>query len=263
MGYLLAIKCKGNRGYITGQGGVVLKTGDQGMTWEEQILMKYDGVVSLSIIDDSRVYALGNFWGSSTDIIFTEDNVNWHILYNHSSSASTIYFQDDQKGFFVSHSVITCMGCGSEIVIWKTTDGGNTWQNVYHDGSRQGYASANDLTFSSNNEFGYCVWGGWRLMKTPYTGEFKYCEYYTEMDAINSENSTPVFNQQGDELQINSYSKIIDRVELITVAGIKIMQQNEQTKMLNINVSNLPKGVYLVNVLFSDKTSYYNKWVKN
>jgi len=59
--------------------------------------------------------------------------------------------------------------------------------------------------------------------------------------------------------------KEMDRVELFTLDGIRIIQKTEfeRTKMLNINISNLPKGVYLVNVSFSDKTNYFSKWIKN
>ena len=246
------IKCNGSRGYITG-GEVVLKTEDAGATWEEQILTGYGGIHSLSITDN-KVYALGD-----NKIIFTEDNVNWDIL-NAAvwGSKTALYFQDDQNGFVTTYDITTCGGCEIGSWIFKTTNGGNSWEEVYS-GS---IAPISDFAFSSNNEFGYCVVGKY-LMRTPYSGEFYYCKGNVGMNVIKSENPVQILNQEEKELQINSYSMMIDRVEIITIDGRKIMQKTEQAKILNININSLPKGVYLINVLFSDKTSYFSKWIKN
>jgi len=254
------IKCKGSSGYIAGQGGAVLNTEDGGMTWEEQILTGYNKIQSLSITEN-KVYALGG-----NKIIFTEDNVNWYVLNGVFSpdEKTSIYFQDDQKGFVISYDYATCGGCSAIVDIQKTVDGGATWDYVYSRGFPDGNSGQSNFAFSLNNEFGYCVWGSC-LVRTPYTGEFYDCRNYTGMNVIESENPVIILNQQGDDLQINSYLKEMDRVELFTLDGIRIIQKTEfeRTKMLNINISNLPKGVYLVNVSFSDKTNYFSKWIKN
>ena len=256
--YLSDIKSKGSRGYITGDGGVVLKTEDSGMTWEEQILTEYYGIRSLSITDN-KVYALGD-----DNIIFTEDNVNWQNL-NASLSPRgklAVYFQDDQNGFISSYDIPTCCAPAS-LWIEKTTDGGNMWEYVYDDGfTLNKYYDRSNFSFSSDNEFGYCVLRS-HLVRTPYTGEFQYCRNYSEIGVIKSENPMLILSQKGNELQIDSHSKTMDKVEFITINGIKIIQRTEQTKALNINVSNLSKGIYLINILFSDKTSYSVKWIKN
>ena len=255
---LLDIRCKGNKGYITGQGGIVLKTENGGRTWEEQILTEYYGIQSLSITEN-KVYALGD-----DKIIFTEDNDNWHVLFNTIySDKAAIYFQDNQKGFVASYDFFTCGDCRMGFMINKTTNGGNTWKEVYLRVFQENTTRSN-LSFSPNNELGYCVLGSY-LVRTPYTGEFYDCRNYTGMNVVKFENPVLILNQQGDDLQIISHLKEMDRVELFTLDGIRIMQKTgfEQTKTLNINISNLPKGVYLVNILFSDKTNYFSKWIKN
>ena len=258
--YLPDIKCKGNRGYITGNGGIILKTEDEGTTWEEQILTGYYGISSLSITDN-KVYALGG-----DKIIFSENNINWHILDAAvSDSKKTIYFQDDQKGFLASYAITTCWICDVIFWIYKTTDGGNTWEEVYSEYLRGKDSDQSNFTFSSTNEFGYYVLGN-HLVRTPYTGEFdsEYCSnYYVDINVIKSENPTLVLNQRGNELQINSNSKTIAGVEIISVTGIKLFIENIQANEINVNVNKLPQGVYLTRILFTDKTNETVKWIKH
>jgi hypothetical protein len=257
--YLTDIKCKGSRGYIVGQGGVVLSTEDGGTTWKEQILTEYDEIWSLSIIN-SKTYALAGTW--IPDIIFTEDDINWYILAGINILYAAIYFEDDHSGFIASYDYTTCRDCLVGFWIFKTTDSANSWEEVYYQFFKRGNSTRSNFAFSINNEFGYCVFGK-RLIRTPYTGEFDDCKNYDEINLIQSDNPVLILNQQGDELQINSNWKMINRVELITIEGIKIMQKAEETKMIHINVSSLPKGIYLINVSFSDKTSHFSKWIKN
>ena len=242
------VKCKEDKGYIVGQGGIILNTENRGTTWQEQILTGYYGIRSLSITD-SKVYALGDY-----NIIFTEDNVNWHTL--SATMASAIYFQDDQKGFKLFYDRPVSGGSNS-VWIDSTTDGGNTWVEVYSNSFREEYPSDHcNFAFSSNNEFGYFILGSY-LMRTPYTGEFT-----TEIVEVKSEKPILILSQKGNELQINSESKMIDRVEFITTDGRKTMQKTKQANIINIDVTNLPKGFCLVNVIFFDNTNYLVKWIK-
>ena len=256
---LIDIKCKEDRGYIAGQGGLVLNTEDAGTTWEEQNLTEYYEIRSLSITDN-KVYALVD-----NKVVFTEDNVNWHILNDVALSPYgklTVYFQDDQNGFVSSYGIPTCCAPAS-LWIEKTTDGGDTWEYVHDDGFtlNKDYNRSN-FAFSLNNEFGYCVLRS-HLVRTPYTGDFKYCEGYTEMNAIKSENPVLVFNQERNELQVSSQSELIANVEIISIIGTKLKQEKKQTKEININISDLPKGIYLIRMLFTDKTNETVKWVKH
>jgi len=257
--YLTDIKCKGNKGYIGTERGV-LKTEDSGAIWEEQILTGYYDIRSFSITDN-KVYALG-----SNNIIFTENNVDWSILDGAKNKnigiKSAIYFQDNQKGFIASYDFTTCGDCGILLMIHKITDGGNIWEYVYENFFQNRKSSEkSNFAFSSNNEFGYALLRGF-LVRTPYTGEFYDCRDYNAIDAVISD-PVLILTQNGKELQINSDLKMMDKVELLAIDGRKIIQKNGQTNILNIDVSILPKGIYLINVLFSDKTNYSIKWVKN
>jgi len=265
--YFNDIKCKENKGYITGQGRIMLVTEDGGATWKEQIpfesLTEYDEIRSLCI-SDHKVYALANYLGmEGSSIIFTDDNINWYILDNGNFGVkNACYFQGDQKGFIASYDRTTCGDCGMGFWINKTIDGGNTWDEVYFKFFQNGNSTKSNFAFSSNNEYGYCVLGKC-LVRSPYTGEFDDCSDYDGINLIESSNPVLILNQQEDELWVNSYTKIMDRVKLITINGLKIMQKTEHTKVFNINVSNLPKGIYLVNILFSDKTKHFSKFIKN
>jgi len=257
------IKSKGSRGYIAGyidgQGSVVFNTEDGGTSWKEQILAEYDIIPFISIAD-SKVYVIAG--SINSNMIFTEDNINWR-----SSNIQVggfpiaLYFQDDQNGFVASYDYTTCGDC--VIVFWinKTIDGGNTIEQVYSTAFSGGNSTRSNFAFSSNNVFGYCVLGK-QLMRSPYTGEFNECKNYNRINLIKSDNPILMFNQQGDELQINSYLKIMDRVELFNISGIKIRQKTDQSKAINLDVNNLPKGVYLINVFFQDETNYFTKWIK-
>ena len=252
--HLREIKNKGSRGFITGR-GVILNTDNGGIIWNEQILTQYDEIWSLSITD-TKVYAIKN----RESIIFTENNVDWHTAGDgYRIGATAIYFQDDQEGFKLDHDM-TISGGHTGFWVSHTTDGGNNWVEIHSDGIFQGgLPDKVNFTFSTDNEFGYFVVGS-RLMRNPYTGEFQ----YNGIGVINSENPLVTLNQTGNELQINSESKMISRVEFITIDGRKTTQKTEQVNMVNINVSNLYKGVYLLNIVFFDNTSYLvNKWIKN
>ena len=257
--YLTDVECKENRGYITGQGGIMLKTEDGGTVWEEQILARfiYDEIRFLNITDN-KVYALG---GST--IIFTEDDVNWNILNVECfGDISSVYFQDDQKGFLVSYNMLTCGGCETVFTIYETADGGNTWKYVLYTSIRNGSPDRNNFAFSQNNKFGYCVLGN-ELWKTPNSDDFEFCNNNVKINVTKTDNPILILNQQNNELQVNSHSKMMNKIEIITIDGRKIMQKIEQANMLNVNVNSLSKGIYIVNVLFSDKTNYFSKWIKN
>ena len=250
------IECKGDKGYITGQGGVVLNTEDGGIMWKEQILTGYEEYSEISslCITENKVYALGG------GIIFTKDDVNWQDLESLEFFKASIYFQDDQNGLMLSYDYTTCCSGSMGVWIFKTTDGGNRWEDVYYNSFPKeifDLGLKSNFAFSSNNEFGYCIWGK-NLMRT-YTSEFDDC---VEAGVINVKSWDLVLNQQGEELQIQSHSKKIDRVEFIAIDGRKIMQEITHGNVLNIDVSSLSEGIYLINVLFSDKTNYFDKWTK-
>jgi photosystem II stability/assembly factor-like uncharacterized protein len=259
---LKTINNKGNIGFITGEGATLLKTEDGGTTWEEQILSGYYdwSVIHSLSITDSKVYAI-----IDKGAIFTEDNVNWHVLDGGWGFNLSIYFQDERKGFLLSYDYTTCGDCGVAFWIHETTDRGNTWEEVYFNLFDEGNSIQGDFSFSSNHEFGYCIMGK-RLVRTPYTGEFSElsaCRNYDGIDEIKSENPVVILNPQGNELQVSSLPKLIGNVEIISVTGIKLRQEKGHEKILNINVSDLPKGIYLIRVSYSDKTFYLGKWIKN
>jgi Uncharacterized protein related to plant photosystem II stability/assembly factor len=257
--YLLDLKCKGDKGYITGQGGIVLNTENGGRTWEEQVLTgyrEYDEIRSLSITD-SKVYA----WGKD-GIFFTENNINWHTLGGWDFIGnSSIYFQDGQKSFAASYDYTTCGDCGVIFEIHETIDNGNTWEETYHN-FFNGYASAGNFAFSPNNEFGYSVMGKY-LVRTPYTGEFSNCKN-VGINVIQSENQLTISQIGKNKLFVKSESKPIKSVSMFNISGIKVSATNwtNSAEEYSFEIGSLPQGVYLIKVILNDNGMLVYKWIK-
>ena len=257
---LFDLKCKGNKGYITGQGGIVLKTEDRGTTWEEQVLTgyaEYDEIRSLSITD-SKVYA----WGKD-GIIFTGNNINWHILEDRVEKGnSSICFQDGQKGFAASYAYTTCGDCGVGFWIHETIDNGNTWKETYYK-FFQGRGNTGNFAFSPNNEFGYCIMGKY-LVRTPYTGEFSACSDYNGINVIQSENQLTISQIEKNKLLVKSESKPIESISMFNISGTKVSATNwtNSAEEYSLEIGSLPQGAYLIKVILNDNGILVYKWIK-
>ncbi|MBB6680485.1 T9SS type A sorting domain-containing protein [Aequorivita sp. 609] len=64
-------------------------------------------------------------------------------------------------------------------------------------------------------------------------------------------------------LKINSSTKLISSIKLFTINGSLLIEKNEiNNNLFNIDFSNYSNGFYLINVLFEDGTSTYEKLIK-
>jgi len=254
---LYDIKFHKNTGYIIGDGNNILKTNDGGVSWDTQIAYNnpgvYDNLYSLSITEN-KAFALLNRGA----IISAAHDSNWSFIDDQRDSRTGIYFQNENCGYAASAAYTTCW-CGFGLWINQTTDGGKTWEEISIPNLpyNVGIADNSNFSFSEDNKFGYFL-SGQVLLRTPYTGDF-----YVGLNEVKPENSRLTVKQQENEFQINSLSKTIASVEIISVTGVKLFQENKQANEVIVNVNNFPKGIYLTRVQFTDKTNETVKWIKH
>ncbi|MDR1119926.1 MAG: T9SS type A sorting domain-containing protein [Dysgonamonadaceae bacterium] len=266
-------------GYIVGDGNQVLIKNEEGIypVWQTQDAYtnpdESDKITTLSITGNT-VYALvkREAYYNSNMIVYKSDNNDWAVFNLESETVHFtdaiihIFFQSDDVAYVAYPAPIPTGASyysGGNPVLAKTIDGGQTWYEqylprlLYHQEYIAHYSDKVDFSFSENNEYGYLVSGGY-LLRTPYTGDF-----YVELSDIKANNPDLILKQQNNELQISSFlSKTIVRIELVSVAGNRLLQENRQAKDINVDVSALPKGVYLIHAFFADKTSAAVKWIK-
>lgn len=150
-----------NIGYAIGNKGAFFKTIDGGTTWKDQSLLTTDWLSSLHFTSDDVGYVTskdkihkttdgGDTW-VSTDIVTDERNTH-------------IYFSSKNVGYYLSQNE-TVDNQGNpdshENVVYKTTDGGDTWNLV------STYPSFNfnsAMQFTDDNT-GYII-GFFKLLKT-------------------------------------------------------------------------------------------------
>jgi photosystem II stability/assembly factor-like uncharacterized protein len=263
---LFIIKFRENIGYLSGEGEKVFKTENRGATWEEQIIeLPADYRIYSLNITENKVYALANTEYSTSGLIIETDNYSTWTIVNGSPTwgfKGDSYFSNDFTGFLMIYDYTTGSG---DWMMWilKTLDGGNTWheEDIIFYGSRSlDISYPGNFSFSENNEFGYFLCGD-ILLRTPYTGEF-----YIDPDGlyeIKSEKVNLAVKQHGNVLQINSFSKPISGVEIISAAGVKQRQEiKKPANEIEFDINSLSKGIYLIRAEFADKTKNKLKWIK-
>jgi photosystem II stability/assembly factor-like uncharacterized protein len=134
----------------------ILKTTDGGMNWISKIIRNnYQMVHTVEFIDANTgfigggvqssgfIYKTtdgGNTWGPSASIQFEPQAINQKEqlgIYD-AGGINSIYFKDSNIGYAVLGGV---WGCVSERKIYKTTDGGNTWNQTYRATEQNGLIS--------------------------------------------------------------------------------------------------------------------------
>lgn len=115
------------RGWITGQNGVFLYTGNGGVSWTQQINGATGEIPDLFVRTPQDIWAIefhypidDTSWYGTNIYHTTNGGLHWTIQRFDSALFRSIIFLDSLTGF---------LG-GSYGTIAKTTDGGNTWRSV-------------------------------------------------------------------------------------------------------------------------------------
>ena len=140
-------------------GGTILKSVDCGNTWEVVFDLNFFALDNLFFLDDMHVWVTSDF---HRVFISDDGGENWlesdeMEMYN----VSKVYFIDENTGW--------ACGGGSDCQIYKSTDGGQSWELQFneHDGYMMGLR---DIVFF-NDQKGFVCGRDRRLMATENGGE--------------------------------------------------------------------------------------------
>ena len=108
-----------NTGWVSGSGGIILKTVDGGLTWNTQTSGTVNALYTIQFLDANNGYAGGD---SNTLLKTTDGGTTWTSIDpgTWTGSYRSMFFIDVNNGF---------VGGGVSSVIRKTTDGGTTWSD--------------------------------------------------------------------------------------------------------------------------------------
>src|SRR5690606_5625259 len=100
-------------GWVCGDGGLILKTTNQGMNWVQQISGTTKRFERIAIVDENIIYIAGQF---QTILKTSNGGTNWQILNEGQNAPSfySVYFLNKDTGFVA----------GNLQNVWKTTNGG-------------------------------------------------------------------------------------------------------------------------------------------
>lgn len=248
---LLDVEFNGSLGYISGNEGTVTKTLDRGESWRSQAFDVSQSIHSFCFTS-GKTFALQYFDSPAHGTVITSlDDEHWAI--EDQFPASSIYFIDSSRGFFGAYLKTSC-GCGFSLSIHGTEDGGTTWSWNDISSIYGGPSDESNFSFSDDGSVGYFLCGQ-ILLRTPYTGEFVPAPVGIE----NQTASKTVLNQTGNILRVSNSIKEISSFRIASVSGRLYAKASGSS----VDVSALPRGMYLVEVSFTDDTTEAQKWIKD
>ena len=133
--------CNPNIGYIAGYSGTIIKTSDSGKSWVVQSTGKSFDLFSIDFVDTLNGYAAG---GADSPVLLktTDGGIHWteskiNIGDSVQNKIYKVLFLNKDKGFLAGGAY------DNTSFIYKTTDGGNTWEEAL-------IASASEKLFKQN-----------------------------------------------------------------------------------------------------------------
>lgn len=134
-------------GLIVGSSGSILRTTDNGLTWNEHYSGIRENLNSISYVTKDTI-----FLSSPRKLLSSNDaGISWEITEVNGYILNDIYFRSSNLGF---------AACNNGIIA-KTTDGGNSWFSVYsHSANSVSYTEiifVNELIGFANREYGGAI----------------------------------------------------------------------------------------------------------
>jgi len=143
-------------GWVAGDSGTILHTSDGGTNWERQTTNYTTPLLSISFCDESNGWAVGD---NGIILKTTNQGNDWSRVYNDTSinirnfkvkcisPTTTIVLRDSNTGDF-----------HQETKIWKTTDNGESWEDISP--YVNGFSFLRDISFTSSQNGWACGVGG-------------------------------------------------------------------------------------------------------
>lgn len=238
-------------------------TSDGGETWELSPNPPLHGIMKMNYADANTLFGVGY----SGSVYKSEDGgMNWSMIRQQGMEVNLgVAFQDAENGVFA----------GEEGNLYVTGDGGNTWENNLYTGYHHFYglawkgnkilAAGTDENIYLSNENGEDfeqIFSG-SGQEQPYeigffadnaglivgSGGFilKFTDLFMDTKEIQN-NSTVIYpNPVKNILNLKS-EKSVDQLQIFDLSGKSVFTQNNLKANTQIDVSNLPKGVYIVKI---------------
>ena len=259
---------KNGKGYIIGNLGSIYQTLDNGNSWTQQTNIEgYTGqenFASLSITDNKAfIHSTNNPSGYQYN-----NNIWQKYTVPGDGIASSSQFLSDSQGVFavVRMDGFTGSSWGYWVVnVFKSDNGGYDWVS-YSDGSNNPISTrwiiggSNSKTAFVNIALGYLISGQY-MYRIPYIGDIN-ADFYAGIST--QKQDIACLKQNQNSLMINYNSKEISNVKIISTLGQVILQQNVNNKNeILVNISDLKKGTYVVQINLNDNTWSNIKWIKH
>ena len=138
-------------GFVAGSYGTIMKTTNRGDNWTLLTTLLQNALDGIYFVNENTGYVAG----ANVVLKTTNAGVNWTnkngIFISGFETAKALYFSDENKGMYSTNA--------GRIV--KTTDGGDTWTEIYYQPSTAVW----DLSFT-NSQTGYGCTSNGKVIKT-------------------------------------------------------------------------------------------------
>ena len=216
-------------GFAAGNGGIILKTVNKGLTWSGLHTGTANTLFSVNFTDISTGYAAG----LNGTLVKTENGGTTWIAIGVGTgyTLSSVCFSDKYTGYIV----------GENGMIFKTIDGGSSWMT-------QSSGTANDLwsVFLRNADTGYIVGANGTILKTANGGYPVGSQHNPTISG-----SLKIFpNPSSDRIHIES-SKLTEQNQLLilNLNGQIVMRKNIRMPESILDIHSLPAGIYILRMI--------------
>ena len=239
-------------GFVGGLLDTILVTTDGGANWVS-IASQLSGInLSINFPSSNIGYALGDH----SNFVKTTDGGNtWFLKQtNLAYYTPSIFFTGIDTGYIIGDNYNEWFGTFIGSVILKTNDGGNTFNTLNNIASSK---VLNSIFFTNSNN-GIIVGNNGTILKTTNGGVSSIPEN-TKIQNINFY-PNPASNNVVIEIPSNFLiSKLI--LTIGDINGQQLIEQQLFSEKTDVNINNLPKGVYVVKV-FNNENVLVKKLVK-